>query len=148
MLKRVNLSELSGALFVLFLAIFVVVIASDYTIGTLGRMGPGYFPIVLGVLLLGLGVALLAEVWRAPKENAVRLPPRPLVMVSLGVVCFAFLVERAGIVVAICALVGLSSLAESPVRPFTIVIIAAVMSLMGIFVFIRLLGLPLSVFGA
>lgn len=148
MLKRVNLSEMAGAAFVILLGIFVLVIGSGHSMGTLSRMGPGYFPVVLGVLLMGLGGALVLEVWRAPRENTIRLPLRPLVMVGTGVICFAYLVERAGIVPAICALVGLSSLAESMIRPATAIAIAAVMSLMGVFLFIRLLGLPLSAFGA
>ena len=97
---------------------------------------------------VGLGLALVLEVWRAPRENTIRLPLHPLLMIGMGVICFAFLVERAGIVPAICALVGLSSLAESMIRPGTAIAIAVVMSLMGVFLFVRLLGLPLSAFGA
>lgn len=148
MLKRVNLSEMAGAAFVILLGVFVMVIGSGYSAGTLSRMGPGYFPLVLGVLLIGLGLALVLEVWRAPRENTIRLPLHPLLMIGTGVICFAFLVERAGIVPAICALVGLSSLAESMIRPGTAIAIAVVMSLMGVFLFVRLLGLPLSAFGA
>lgn len=147
MLRRINLPELGGAAFVLFLGASVLYIGSGYSIGSLARMGTGFFPVVLGSLLLFLGALLVLEVWRLPQDGQFRMPFRPILMVGLGIVSFAFLVERAGMVPAICAVVGLSSLAESPIRPITALVLMAAMSLIGVVLFIRLLGLPLSAFG-
>jgi hypothetical protein len=47
----------AGLLFVAF-GVFAIIIARDYPLGTAARMGPGYFPRLLGMLLIVLGVAL------------------------------------------------------------------------------------------
>ena len=46
--------------------------AFNYPRGTLLRMGPGYFPTVLGLLMIGLGTILLVQASRpapAPAER-------------------------------------------------------------------------------
>ena len=147
MLKRIDVAELLGAAFVLLLGALVIFIASDYPMGTLNRMGTGYFPMILGVLLLIVGAVLLLEVFTVERETRAPFPFRPMVMVSLGIMAFACLVETLGLVAATVALVAVSSLAESPLRPVTTLIIAVAMSIIGVLVFIKGLGLPLSAFG-
>ncbi|KAF0810177.1 small permease of tripartite tricarboxylate transporter [Alcanivorax sp. S71-1-4] len=146
-MKKLNLVELSGALCVLLLGVAVIVIARDYPMGSLSRMGTGYFPMILGALLLIIGVILVFEVARSTERVVVRIPFRPILMIGLGIITFAFLVERAGLVPATWALVVLGSLAESPFRPVTVLCIAAAMSLIGVLLFVKALGLPLSAFG-
>ncbi|MBZ2187538.1 tripartite tricarboxylate transporter TctB family protein [Alcanivorax sp. JB21] len=147
MLKRLNVPEITGAAFVLLLGVAVIVLAREYPLGSLSRMGSGYFPIILGVLLILMGLVLVWEVMFAPPAEGEAFPFRPVIMVSLGIMTFAFLVERLGMVPAIGALVGLSGMAESPLRPLTLLVIALVMSLLGVLLFIRALGMPLSAFG-
>jgi hypothetical protein len=147
MLRKLNMPELVGAFCVLLLGVAVLVIAKDYPLGSLSRMGTGYFPMILGSLLLLLGVALVFEVARSTQQVVVRIPFRPILMVGLGVITFAYLVEPAGLVPATCALVVLGSLAESPFRPLTTACIAVVMSAIGVLLFVKALGLPLSAFG-
>lgn len=146
-MKKLNVAELVGALCVLCLGVAVIVIARDYPMGSLSRMGTGYFPMILGVLLLLAGVMLIFEVARSPQQVAVHIPFRPILMIGLGIITFAYLVESAGLVPATCALVVLGSLAESPFRPFTVACIAVVMSVIGVLLFVKALGLPLSAFG-
>ena len=47
----------AGLLFVGF-GVAAIVIGSNYPLGTAARMGPGYFPRMLGILLIVLGAAL------------------------------------------------------------------------------------------
>ena len=53
----------SGVLFVA-IGVTVVVLAQDYRLGTAARMGPGYFPTLLGGLLALLGLTLACRRWR------------------------------------------------------------------------------------
>ncbi|MCC6870733.1 MAG: tripartite tricarboxylate transporter TctB family protein, partial [Burkholderiales bacterium] len=44
----------AGILFIA-LGIFAITVGSNYTLGSAARMGPGYFPRILGILLIVLG---------------------------------------------------------------------------------------------
>ncbi|MBV5331034.1 tripartite tricarboxylate transporter TctB family protein, partial [bacterium] len=54
----------AGLLFMAF-GLAALVLSGDYTIGTAARMGAGYFPRVLGILLLGMGALLALRGFRA-----------------------------------------------------------------------------------
>ena len=78
--------------------------------GTTVRMGPGYVPHMLAYIMMWLGgiitvVALVTqgELTEAPKW-------KPITMVTIGIVCFAALFERAGLLPALVALVLIASL--------------------------------------
>lgn len=49
---------LAGAVFLAFGAAFAYA-STQYDVGTLFHMGPGYFPLVLGIILAGFGVAII-----------------------------------------------------------------------------------------
>ncbi|MBP2231885.1 hypothetical protein J2847_005208 [Azospirillum agricola] len=111
----------AGALFAGAGAGFAAV-ASGYPLGTAARMGPGWFPLVLGLLLVALG-ALVALAGGAGAERPASDQPaasprdeaasaigwRPLLHVTLSVTAFALLIEPAGLVAASVALVLLSA---------------------------------------
>ena len=61
----------SGALFIA-IGIATIVLGSRYTLGTAARMGPGYFPRILGILLIALGGILAV---RATAHGAGRRYP-------------------------------------------------------------------------
>jgi len=62
---RLTPDVLAGALFLL-VGIGVFIIAGQYPVGDAARMGPGYFPRLLGGLLAVLGSVVLAGSWRKP----------------------------------------------------------------------------------
>lgn len=141
----INKAETAAALVVVALGVFVIAVGQSYPMGTLARMGPGYFPVLLGSALTLIGIGLVFEVLRSsPVKLSFSL--RPFVALTAGIVAFAVLVERAGLVPAIWALVFLSVMGEQPVRIKNAVGISVVMSLIGVFVFIKGLGIPLSMF--
>jgi hypothetical protein len=121
----------AGLIFVAFGAIFALG-ATAYRMGEAARMGPGYFPFLLGCLLAALGLALLAgSLFVRAKDGAVeRLHLRPVVLVLGPIAAFALLLRPAGVVVAIVALIMISSRASDEYRPKeailnTVVLIAA-----------------------
>ncbi|ASK33869.1 tripartite tricarboxylate transporter TctB family protein [Alloalcanivorax mobilis] len=140
-----NRGEIVVAVCFFLLGGALIAIASGYSIGSLRRMGPGYFPLVLGGLLCAVAVALLVEVLRS-RNPAPPLPWRPFTMVSLGILCFAFLIERLGMVPAVIALVILSALGDRTLGPLAIGAIALVMSVVSVLLFITALGIPLAAF--
>ena len=88
----------------------------EYGVGAINRMGPGFFPAALGVLLMVFAVLLAPEALRAG-TRPISFPMRPLVMIGLGLVAFAGLVVPAGLVPATLALVFVSAFAEVGMRP-------------------------------
>jgi Tripartite tricarboxylate transporter TctB family len=134
----------AGLIFVA-IGIVALVIGGDYSLGSPTRMGPGYFPVMLGWLLLILGTIIaLRSLWiDGPRVGHIGF--RPLLLILVAILAFAGLLEPAGVVIATIALIGIGRLAtaESRLResvPLTVALIAIALS-----VFVYGLGLPLKI---
>jgi hypothetical protein len=97
--------------------------ATTYSIGEGARMGPGYFPLMLGILLAGLGAFILFQALVVETEDGEKLGRwawRPLVFVIGANLAFGVLVgglpsiglPAMGMVLAIYALTVISSFAQ------------------------------------
>src|SRR6185369_15340589 len=89
-----------------------VVIGRDYPMGTAGRMGPGYFPTILGGMLAVIGLIALIRSFVRPGEAISRFYIRNTVLISVAVLLFGFLMRDAGLVPAILAVVMVSAYAS------------------------------------
>lgn len=143
MTRTINGLQLGAALLLGLLGLYIIWQGSSYDIGSLRRMGPGFFPIMVGSVLLLFSFLLAAEQWRTEKEQDFWIP-RPILMISAGFVAFATLLERTGLVPATLALVLLVSLSEKPVRPLAAIATAVCLSVLGVSVFIYGLGIPVA----
>jgi hypothetical protein len=101
MRRGLNKDILGGAILVV-LGLFVAWHArSSYDLGTLRRMGPGFLPLVLGLLLAALGfLIVLAGLvkTRATVEQAAPLDGRGAAFVLGGIVAFGLLLPVAGLI--------------------------------------------------
>ena len=105
----------AGLIFVAFGAA-AIVIGSAYPLGTAARMGPGYFPRILGILLIVLGGALAL---RALRIKGTPLPGwkwRPVLVVLLSVVVFGIILTRVGLALSTVALIVAASAASTEFR--------------------------------
>src|ERR1043166_5554405 len=75
-----------------------VIIARDYAFGTSLRMGPGYFPSVLGGLLVLFGIYLVASGLRSNEQIEGTWSLRALVVLPLSLVMFGLLIDRKSVV--------------------------------------------------
>ncbi len=101
----------AGVLFVA-VGIAAIVIAANYPLGTAARMGPGYFPRILGILLIVLGSSLA---FRALRIQGSALPGwqwRPVVIVLGSVVLFGLVVNIVGLALSTIGLILVSSAAS------------------------------------
>lgn len=132
----------AGLLFIGFGAA-ALVLGRSYPIGTLARMGPGFFPTVLSVALMSLGfLTLLRPLWQRGDKLAFALRP----FVALGaVLVFGVTVPHLGLVPATILLVGTSHLADSSSRLRETVVLAAGLTLLAVGI-TRGLGLPVPLF--
>lgn len=114
MLKHLkNRDVLSGLLFILVGAYVAIKSYNDYSVGTLARMGPGYFPLILGVSLALVG---LVVVTLALNVQGLDVKPsfgvRTVVAVLLSALVFGLLVERVGLIPSALALTLIAAAAE------------------------------------
>ncbi len=134
-----------GGLLLLALGLFFVSQSLDMELGTARRMGPGYFPLVLGVIvsILSAAVVIKAFVETATIEP---IDLRSFAAVSAGVVAFAFVTQYFGIVPAALLSVLASSLADSRMSFGRKFLLAVCVSLAVWLIFIIALQLPFAAF--
>jgi hypothetical protein len=104
-----------GGTLMLLLGIGAMVQGRTYSIGSLSRMGPGYFPVALGAILALLGIAMLIGARLAqPKDDIKALPPewRGWICIILGIVAFSVVGKYGGLVPATFAIVFISGMGE------------------------------------
>lgn len=150
----------SGVMFVGFGGAFWW-IGTDYDMGTARSMGPGFLPMVLSWLLVGLGVIVLAkglslgsaqEVSRRGEDarrEAARsgsdpwLTARALGAVAASLIFFGIALPRIGLVLSVFGLVAIASFADPKLRWPSVIVIGAVMSAVCAGVFRYGIGLSL-----
>jgi hypothetical protein len=125
-------------------------LSQQYEMGTAQRMGPGYFPTVLGGLLalLGLVIAIRGFASGAPDSNVERFHFGPLTVVLGAVTLFGVLLRPAGLVVALLVLIGVSAYASHEFRIREVIPLAAALLLLVLAVFIWGLGLVIPIWPA
>jgi hypothetical protein len=134
----------AGVIFIAF-GIAAIVIGSNYALGTAARMGPGYFPRILGILLILLGSALAL---RALQLHGSPIPAwkwRPTLIVLGSVVLFGMIVTRLGLVLSTIVLIVVASAASHEFRPREASVSAILLAALAVGVFVIGLKLQLPI---
>jgi putative tricarboxylic transport membrane protein len=134
----------SGIMFLAFAAVALLA-ARGYSLGSAGRMGPGYFPILLGGVLGLLGIILVARSLVIAGEAVGRLHLIPLLVIALGVCLFGLAIEWLGLVVTLIAVVAVTAFASRDSRPLEVSALALVLAAFSVGVFVCALRLPLPI---
>ena len=135
---------IAGLMFVA-VGIAAIAISTNYALGTAARMGPGYFPRILGLLLIALG-AILAL--RALRLNGPPLPPwpwRPTVVVLAAVVLFGAIVNTVGVALSTVVLIVAASAASHEFRPKEALVSGVFFAALAVGVFVIGLKLQLPI---
>jgi uncharacterized membrane protein len=119
-----------------------IILARDYAFGSALRMGPGYFPSVLGGILIVFGLYLVAKGLRSPEPIEGSWSLRALIVLPLSLVLFGLLMEHAGFVPALVVLVVGSSAAGKEFNLIEALLLAAGLTFCAVALFIWGLGLP------
>src|SRR5262245_26960201 len=96
----------AGLMFIAFGVGFALV-AQNYQMGTSVRMGPAYFPTLLGALLAVLGLVILLQSLVTAGPPVAKFYFRPLILIVLATVLFGLLLKPLGLVLAVAVLVGI-----------------------------------------
>lgn len=136
----------SGALFCAA-GVAAVGFARPYQMGTTMRMGPGYFPTVLGGLLALIGLVLVVRALLQPGPSVGRLTYNKLALVTLSTMLFGLLLRRLGLAGAIILLVVVSAYASRRFRWPVALALAAGLAIGSSIVFAWLLGVQVPIIG-
>jgi hypothetical protein len=118
-------------------------IARNYQFGSSLRMGPGYFPVLLSAALVLFGVYFVVQGLRAGGEKLEgSWSTRALIIVPLSLVVFGLLIDRAGFIPAMLALIIISAAASKEFRLVEVSLFSVFLTAMCVIVFIWALGLP------
>jgi hypothetical protein len=134
----------AGVIFIAF-GIAAIVIGSNYALGTAARMGPGYFPRILGILLILLGSALALRALRLQGSPIPAWKWRPTLIVLGSVVLFGMVVTHLGLVLSTILLIVVSSAASHEFRPKEASISAILLAALAVGVFVIGLKLQLPI---
>jgi hypothetical protein len=134
----------AGLLFIAIAALFMG-FATQYRFGDAQRMGPGYFPIIVGAILAGLGTIVAVRAFAIDGPPVPRFVARPVLVTIAAVVLFGITLDRLGLAAAIAILVIVSTYAQRAPRIGTSLVLAAVLILFSVATFVWVLGLPLQV---
>lgn len=134
----------AGLLFIAF-GVAAIVIGSYYPPGTAARMGPGYFPRLLGMLLVALGAIIALRGLKLSGKPIAFGSLKPIVIVLGSVVLFALLSPHIGLVLASIMLIVMSSAGSREFRWKEALASAIVLAAGAVLVFVKGLGLLFSI---
>lgn len=148
--RTVNIKDFAGGGLVLLLGVAAAWQASHYDLGSLRRMGPGYFPLALGIILAVTGaLIMLSSVRTASVETQTRPQPewRGWFCICASMAAFAVIGVYGGLLPATFVCVFVAALGDRKNTPLVSAVLAAAMSLVCLVVFWGLLRVNLPLFG-
>ncbi|NML43710.1 tripartite tricarboxylate transporter TctB family protein [Ramlibacter sp. G-1-2-2] len=130
--------------------------ATNYSIGEGARMGPGYFPLMLGILLAGIGLFVTFEAMVVETEDGEKIGKaawKPLFFIITSNLIFGVLlaglpalkIPAMGLIVAIFALTFVAALAGEEFKAKEVAVLATVLAIGSYLAFIVMLKLQFPV---
>jgi hypothetical protein len=120
-------------------------ISRDYPFGTTLRMGPGYFPRILGGILVLFGLYVMVRGLRSNEKMKGNWSIRALIVLPLSMVLFGVVMELAGFVPALAVLIFVSAASGGEFKFKEVLLLTLFLSVMSVAMFIWGLGLPYPV---
>jgi len=135
----INRKELLSSGLMLLIGIGTVIVSLDYDVGSLSLMGPGYFPLLLGLLLIMVSMIMIATSSVDIEEDLNRYGGKPQyrawAYVVLGMVLFILLGQYGGLVPATFALVFVSALGDRSNSVKAAILLGLAVSILAVAIF-------------
>jgi hypothetical protein len=122
-----------------------MLVAQDYRYGGALRMGPGYYPTLLGGVLVTFGIVIMIKGLRGNVKMKGRMTVngwRALIVLPVAIILFALLVENAGLVPALLVLFFGAAAAGSEFKFVEVLLLSVGLTGVSVALFIWGLGLP------
>ncbi len=132
--------NLGAAIIFIGLALIGLIFGRDLAFGSTAKMGPGFFPTILSVLILGVGLLniLLALSIDGP---AIEKPHwRPLAFVCAAIMIFGFTINYIGLALSAALLTFLAAGARSDTRWGETAALAVFLAIFSVLLFVYGLG--------
>ena len=144
-----NKDLLAGIMFMVIGIVFVIG-AYNYQMGTAARMGPGFFPRILGFIMAGLGVIIagigLKNQAQFAATEGIGWTWKPVIILTVAVVLFGFTLPTLGMIIAISLLTFISGIAAHDKNYRELAMITVIMCIFCAGVFIWGLKLQMKLF--
>ena len=134
---------------VLFIAVGLaaIIFVRNHQMGTAMRMGPAYFPTMLGLLQVMIGIAVVLRALVRPGLPLGQFALAKLALVLGAIVLFGLLLRGLGLIIAIIVIVVLSAYASKNFRWPVALVLAVGIAICSAIVFVLLLGIPIPMIG-
>jgi len=143
--KGVGLRDVAAGLFILAIGIAVGIAALELNFGTPQRMGSGFLPFWLGILMGLVGILIVVGAFRGGAAFPEFPTIRPLAALICGFAAFAFLVGPAGLIIAAFCGIFISSFATKQIHLIQTLIFAAILAGVSALLFVVLLEVPINI---
>lgn len=143
---NINRDAFAGIVLALLGGAIAIYAYLHYPVGSISRMGPGMFPVMMGAGLLLVAVGIFAKSFANARE-AIQINVRSAAFVLVALAVFAVAIEPFGVVPSLLALLLISS-AAVPGRSLIGTLLFSVIATAGVvFIFVYLMNLNLNLFG-
>lgn len=113
-MKIRNQRDFGAGIMYMVIGLFFAIVATRYQYGTAAKMGPGYFPFWLGMLMAAMGLLVLirslgakAKIEAIPKFNF-----KVIGLITGSIILYGILLPKMGFIVAVLVLVMIASSAS------------------------------------
>lgn len=139
---------LSGVL-MLSIGLVTLLIGQSYRVGTASQMGPGYFPVLLALGLIGLGAVLVIGAWREQEPEPVDSGRwRAVFFPTLAIIVFGLTLDRLGLIVSLVLLMLIGVLGSDQTRWKEVPFLVVGSCIFAVIVFVYGVGLQVKVWPA
>lgn len=145
---QINMKDVaSGAVFIVIGGYFAISSMLYLRMGDAFSMGPGYFPRILGLVLVALGVAIVVTAIGKESDHITKFAWRGLGLVTLSIVLFGATVRGLGMFPSLFATTYLASIASGKLSQKGALLTSLVIAAGSVVIFIILIGLPYPIIG-
>lgn len=140
-----------GGLFFAAIGLAFVLGSNHLPMGEAARMASGYFPRLLGYCLIFIGLAIsIRGTFSEKKSHEIiyRFALKKVLLIGIALLAFAFLLEPAGLWIALSVLVFISSFASEKRGIREALILTVVIDLLVAAVFVGAIGLEINLLPA
>lgn len=144
--RRALKDVLAGAV-IIVLGLAFALGALAYEVGDPLRMGPGYMPLALGIILIGLGIGIGIKGFLAGEAEAIgAVDWRAIVLLTAALLFFGLTVRGLGVALALLGATLLAALARSRTPLIEVVLISVGLTVLSVvlFIFVLQLRVPLT----
>jgi hypothetical protein len=146
---QVNLKDVAAStIFVVIGGLFAASALFDLELGTALRMGPGFFPLLLAIFLIVLGLVIGVRAVGVVNVPVTWVSWRGVVFILGPPILFGLTVREIGLVPSVALVALTSSFASRRVGPLLAIVLTVGLTVFAYLVFIVGLSLPIRPFGS